>query len=273
MHALYNQGTDAFPFEIFETLLNAEFPFDGIGRIRKHLIDWNLEFQKMLEYKAKFDPDKDYIHVPQFKNPSNKYFKVGQWCAHQKQRRKGNKNYGMDWLPYEEEKMNSVNFVWDLSKMGKRIDKDRWMDNLAEVEDYYSNSNNYKTVPSQKTYIGHWLSDQMSFKTKQDRENRNDLISEEHELMLGQLLKQNGVEWEYRKQMEREGILSKLEDWRYVENLKVTGNLKEFRDKNPQILKKKRDNVAQLRSQSKRWNNDKNNWKYKYLDDAGFPYK
>ncbi|WP_299012385.1 phospholipase D family protein [uncultured Polaribacter sp.] len=273
MHALYNQDTNSLPFDYFERLLEADFPFDGIGRKRKQLLKWKEDFQKVLDYKNKVDLDKKYTYVPQFKNKSNEYYEVGLWCAQQKQRRKGNKNYGMEWSQFEEDKMNSINFVWDVSTLGFRTTEDKWSDTYVELEDYYSNKKNYKTVPSQKTYIGHWLSDQMSFKTRQDRENRNDLLSSEKEKMLGKLLNENGVEWEWRKQKERESIQSKIKSWQIVEKLKNEGKIKEFREQNPKVLKKYRDDVAQLRSHTKRWNNEKNKWKYELVDKVGFPYK
>ncbi len=55
--------------------------------------------------------------------------------------------------------MNSINFVWDVSTLGFRTTEDKWSDTYVEVENYYSNKKNYKTVPSQTTYIGHWVSD------------------------------------------------------------------------------------------------------------------
>ncbi len=273
MHALYGQSTNSFPFEIFEKLLDVDFPFDGIGLKRKQLIKWNIDFQKVKDYKNKVDPDKNYTYVPQYKDKSNKYYKVGQWCAIQKQRRKGNKNYGIEWSQFEEDKMNSINFVWDVSSLGNRPKDDKWTDNLVEVENYYNKKKNYKTVPPQTTYIGHWLSDQMSFKTKQDRENINDLISPIRIELLGDLLEKNGVEWGWRIQKEREGIELKIEHWKIVETLKNNNKIKEFRDKNPKLLKKYRDDVAQLKSHSKRWNNEKNKWKYELLDKVDFPYE
>jgi|TARA_B110000238_G_C16097347_1_gene426714 HKD family nuclease len=273
MHALYNQDENSLPFEVFEKLLDVDFPFDGIGIKRKQLIKWKKDFQKIVEYKNNVDPDKKYTYVPQFKNKSNKYYEIGFWCAIQKQRRKGNKNYGIEWSQFEEDKMNSINFVWDVSTLGFRTTEDKWSDTYVELEDYYSNKKNYKTVPTQKTYIGHWLSDQMSFKTRQDREDRNDLLSIEKEKMLGKLLNENGVEWEWRKQKEREGIESKIKSWQIIEKLKNEGKINEFRENNPKVLKKYRDDVAQLRSHTKRWNNEKNNWKYELVDKVGFPYK
>lgn len=273
MHALYNQGAKSLPFEIFERLLEADFPFDGIGRERKRLNKWNQDFKKIIDYKNKVDPKSEYTYVPQFKDKTNKYYKIGRWCADQKQRRKGNRNYGAVWTEFEEEKMESINFLWDTSSVGSRPKDDIWSDSLVELENYYNKKKNYKSVPSQTTYIGHWLSDQMSMKTKQDREGMTDLISPIRIELLGDLLAKNGVEWEWRKQKEREGIESKLESWRIVETLKKEGKTKEFREKNPKLLKKYRDDVAQLKSHIKRWNNERNEWKYELLDIAEFPYE
>tara|TARA_R110002050_G_scaffold271612_2_gene415098 strand:- start:3715 stop:5397 length:1683 start_codon:yes stop_codon:yes gene_type:complete len=273
MHSLYNQGTKSFPFEIFERLLDADFPFDGIGRERKRLNKWNKDFKKIVDYKNKVDPKSEYTYVPQFKDKTNKYYKIGRWCADQKQRRKGNRNYGAIWTEFEEEKMESINFIWDSSSISSRPKDDSWTDSLVLLEEYYSKKKNYKSVPAQSTYIGHWLNDQMTSKLRQDRENRTDLISEIREEMLGNLLAKNGVEWEWEKQKHRESIEDKIDSWKLVEELKRTNKIKEFREKNPKILKKHRDNVAQLRSQSKKWNNDRNTWKYELLDKANFPYE
>lgn len=272
MHALYGYDDNSLPTEILSKLLDVDFPFGGVGKERKRLIKWNKDFQKVVEYKNKVDPKSEYTYVPQFKDKSNKYYLVGRWCAWQKQRRKGNKNYGAEWTKYEEDKMNSINYIWDSSSLASRPKDDKWSDSLVELEEYYSKKKNYKTVPPQTTYIGHWLSDQMSLKTKQDREDRTDLISSIRVELLGELLAKNGVEWEWRKQKEREGIESKLESWKIVEKLESEGRIKEFREKNPKLLKKYRDDVAQLRSHTKRWNNEKNKWKFKIVDEVGFPY-
>ncbi|MRI01624.1 hypothetical protein GH721_13855 [Kriegella sp. EG-1] len=273
MHAIYRHGADSFPHDIFQKLLEVDFPFDGIGRKRKRLIKWNKDFQKVVEYKKKVDPKSDYTYVPQFKDKNNKYYEVGRWCAHQKQRRKGNKNYGADWTQFEEERMESINFLWDSSGINSRPKDDSWTDSLVLLEEYYSKKKNYKSVPPQSTYIGHWLNDQMTLKLRQDRENITNLISEIREEMLGTLLAKNGVEWEWEKQKHRESIEDKISSWRFVEELKNTNKIKEFREKSPKILKKHRDNVAQLRSQSKKWHNEKNRWKLRLLDKAEFPYE
>lgn len=273
MNALFGYNDNSLPTEILSHLLDVEFPFNGIGKEKKRLIKWNKDFQKLVDYKKKIDPKSEYTYVPQFKNKTNIYYKLGRWCADQKQRRKGNRNYGAIWTDYEEKKMEFINFLWDSSSAGSRPKDDSWTDSLVLLEEYYSKKKNYKSVPAQSTYIGHWLNDQMTSKLRQDRENRTDLISEIREEMLGNLLAKNGVEWEWEKQKHRESIEDKIDSWKLVEELISNNKIKEFRENNPNILKKHRDNVAQLRSQSKKWNNEKNRWKYELLDKANFPYE
>ena len=68
MHAWYNHATNSLPSEYFEKLLEAEFPFDVIGRENKRAIEWEKNFNKVVEYKNKVSPDTDYNYVPKFKN-------------------------------------------------------------------------------------------------------------------------------------------------------------------------------------------------------------
>lgn len=270
MNALHNK--EGLPEDIENRLINVDFPFEGVGIERRRLISWDKDFQKLVDYKNKVDPKGYYTHVPQFKDKSNPYYKLGIWCAYQKQRRKGNENYPPAWTKHEEDKMNSIKFLWEPSNKGSGPKDDEWTDNLVTLEEYYSKKKNYKTVPSQKTTVGHWLNDQMTFKVRQERENRNDLISEIRIELLGDLLARNGVEWEWEKQKHREGIENKIKSWRKVEEIVNSGKINNLTDTEKKQLKKMREDVVQLRSQSKRWNNDENRWKYELLDKAGFPY-
>jgi HKD family nuclease len=270
MNTLHNKR--GLPEDIENRLISIDFPFEGVGIERRRLINWDKDFQKLVDYKNKVDPNGYYTHVPQFKDKSNPYFKLGIWCAYQKQRRKGNENYPPAWTEHEEDKMNSINFLWEPSNRGSSSKDDEWTDNLVTLEEYYGKKENFKTVPSQKTTVGHWLNDQMTFKVRQERENRTDLISEVRIELLGDLLARNGVEWEWEKQKHRESIENKIISWRKVEEIVNSGKIATLTEMEKKQLKKMRDDVTQLRSQSKRWNNDENRWKYELLDKAGFPY-
>jgi hypothetical protein len=167
--------------------------------------------------------------------------------------------------------MKSINFIWDYdSKMYRRAKDDEWKDTLKELEKYYKNKINHKTVPSQKTYIGHWLSDQMSLKTRQDRENRNDLLSHEREKMLDKLLNENGVEWEYKKQKHRESIEEGLRSWRELNNWKNKLGIRKPTKEEKAYYKPIKAWIASIRNRSKTWKKD-DLWKKEMLIKAGFP--
>ncbi len=272
MKALYNKNDDSIPPEYLNKLLEIDFPFGELGRERKRLLKWNKMFDQVVDYKNKFSPHNDYTYIPQYKDKSNKYYEIGRWIAWQKQRRKGNLNYGAKWTEYEENKMQSINFVWDSKiEFSRNSYDDNWANTLVQLEKYYSKKKNFKTIPSQSTYLGHWLNDQITRKLKQEKINNFSLISEIRVELLGSLLDRNGVDWEWEKQKHKEGIYIKIESWKFIQDLKTKKKLEDFKIKHPDILKKHRSNVAQLKSQSKRWNNEKNAWKMNILKKEGFP--
>lgn len=269
----YRRMTDYFrndemPDEIFDRLLGVDFPF-GEGKERSRLIKWNIKFDQLKAYKDKIDPNSKFTHVPQFKDKLNNYYKLGTWCATQKQRRKG--NYPPEWTEYEEEKMNSINFLWDATNIGSRPKDDDWMDKLADLEEFYSNTINYKSVPQQTTKIGKWLNDQMTLKLKGSRGKVKKFLSQIREEMLGDLLLRNGVEWEWEKQKHRESVQETIKFWREIEifDNQIHNNLTETQK---ELIKAYREKVSQLRHRSKKWHNEKNKWKLEILDQAGFPY-
>ncbi|MFV5689134.1 phospholipase D-like domain-containing protein [Flavobacterium sp. ZT3R25] len=270
----YRRMTDYFrndelPEEIFERLLEVDFPF-GEGKERKRLMNWNNRFEQLKVFKKMVDPEGKFTHVPQFKDSSNKYYQLGTWCATQKQRRKG--NYPPEWTDYEEEKMNSINFLWEASNMGSRPKDDEWIDNLVNLENYYSESVNYKTVPPQTTKVGKWLNDQMTLKLKGSRGKVKKFLSPVREEMLGNLLQRNSVEWEWEKQKHRESVEETLKSWEELKLIDSQPSKKNITETEKELIKSYREKVTQLRHRTKIWDNEKNKWKLDILDNAGFPY-
>ena len=271
----YRRMTDYFrndelPEEIFERLLEVDFPF-GEGKERKRLMNWNNRFEQLKVFKKMVDPEGEFTHVPQFKDSSNKYYQLGTWCATQKQRRKG--NYPPEWTDYEEEKMNSINFLWEASNVLKSKPKDdEWIDNLVNLENYYSESVNYKTVPPQTTKIGKWLNDQMTLKLKGSRGKVKKFLSPIREELLGNLLLRNEVEWEWEKQKHRESVEETLKNWKELQIIDSQPPKKNITKTEKELIKSYREKVSSLRHRSKKWHNEKNKWKLEILDKAGFPY-
>lgn len=271
----YRRMTDYFrndelPEEIFERLLEVDFPF-GEGKERKRLMNWNNRFEQLKVFKKMVDPEGKFTHVPQFKDGSNKYYKLGTWCATQKQRRKG--NYPPEWTDYEEEKMNSINFLWEASNMGSRPKDDEWIDNLVNLENYYSESVNYKTVPPQTTKVGKWLNDQITLKVKGSRGKVKKFLSPVREEMLGNLLQKNSVEWEWEKQKHRESVEETLKNWETLKLIDSQPSKKNITETEKELIKSYREKVTQLRHRTKIWHNEKNKWKLDILDKVGFPYQ
>lgn len=270
----YRRMTDYFrndelPEEIFERLLDVDFPF-GEGKERKRLMNWNNRFEQLKIFKKTVDPTSKFTHVPQFKDSNNKYYQLGTWCATQKQRRKG--NYPPEWTDYEEEKMNSINFLWEASNMGSRPKDDEWIDNLASLENYYSEYVNYKTVPPQTTKVGKWLNDQMTLKLKGSRGKVKRFLSPIREEMLGDLLLRNGVEWEWEKQKHRESVEETIKNWNELQFIDSQPPKKDITETEKELITSYRDKVSSLRHRSKKWHNEKNKWKLEILENAGFPY-
>lgn len=246
------------PMEFLQKLIDNGFSINEVDRERD-LSVWDLNFEKLKEYKNKFNPNSSFTHVPQFHDKENPYYALGNWCAYQKQRRKG--NYIPIWTEYEEDKMNSINFLWD-SKMlglgGVRKD-DIWADSLVELEEYYNNPNNYKTIPHQKTKIGKWLNEQITTKLTGTRSKNKKFLNPLREEMLGDLLKRNGVEWEWQKQKERESIEALAAEW-------LKNNIQSnYESLTPKERKKFNDNVASKKYNSKRWPD----WKREILLNVG----
>lgn len=261
---------DELPEEIFERLLEVDFPF-GEGKERKRLMNWNNRFEQLKVFKEMVDPESEFTHVPQFKDSSNKYYQLGTWCATQKQRRKG--NYPPEWTDYEEEKMNSINFLWEASNVLKSKPKDNeWIENLVNLENYYSESVNYKTVPPQTTKLGKWLNDQMTLKLKGSRGKVKKFLSVIREELLGNLLLRNGVEWEWEKQKHRESVEETLKNWKELQFIDSQPPKKNITETEKELIKSYRERVTSLRHRSKIWHNEKNKWKLEILDKAGFPY-
>ena len=249
---------DELPEELLLKLIDVDFPI-GNGWEKRSLVIWKLRFEQLKEYKSKFYPNSEYTHVPQFKDKKNPYYKLGTWCATQKQRRKG--NYTPVWTPYEEEMMNSVNFLWEPKFMGSsRLRDDDWADNLVELEEYYIDSANYKTIPHQNTRIGKWLNEQITLKLTGTRGKRKKkFLNPLREELLGDLLKRNGVDWAWKTQKEREAVERLAEEW---VNNKIHLNYKNLSDAE---RKKFNDSVAQAKLRSKKWPD----WKRNILLNVG----
>ncbi len=255
------------PDDLAMQLIDAEFPIEN-GWINTQRMWWDVKFQKLLDFKEKEQKHLDYTYVLQTKILDSPYLELGRWIAQQKQRRKGQN--GSTWTDYEEEKMQSINYMWevpDFSEYANKPKDDEWTERLVELEEYYSDKNNYKSIPHQKYKLGKWLNDQITLKLNRDRGNVKKILHPIREAMLGDLLLINGVEWKWQEQKEREAIVNGLAKWKKWKEWQKTVLGLQLTEEQKIYNKISQDWVSQTRYKTKKWEA----WKIDLLVKAGFP--
>ena len=261
---------EALPEDLAFQLIDANFPFENAwgGTIK---MMWDKNFKILLEFKEKEQKNLDYTYVLQTKKANSPHFDLGRWIAQQKQRRKG--QHGSPWTDYEEQKMQSINYIWDRPELGGEADDDGWWGSLMELQQYYKEKRNFKTVPSQGTTLGRWLNDQMTLKNtgilKKDKERR--FLNPLREDLLGELLTKNNIEWKWQEQKERELILEGLKGWKELNEWEAKLGNRKPTSAEVKYFQKIRTWKASTRNRSKKWDREKEKWKIDLLTKAGFP--
>lgn len=259
---------NALPEELTMQLIDADFPIEN-GWINTIRMWWDIKFQKLLEFKEKEQKHLDYTYVLQTKNPNSPHYELGRWIAQQKQRRKGQN--GSVWTDYEEQKMKSINYMWDVPDFGDfsngKPKDDDWAEKLVELEEYYNKKDNYKSIPHQNTKLGKWLNEQITLKLTGSRGKVKKFLHPIREEMLGDVFSRNGVEWKWQEQKEREAIINGLAKWKEWKEWQKTVVGRQFTDKEKKYHKKILDWVSQTRHRTKKWES----WKIDLLYKEGFP--
>ncbi|HET7117045.1 MAG TPA: hypothetical protein VFI29_11170, partial [Hanamia sp.] len=137
----------------------------------------------------------------------------------------------------------------------------------------YNNKNNYKTVPSQETYIGGWLNEQMTMKNTGSRGKVKEktFLHPIREGLLGELLSKNGISWKWKEQKERESLAEGIKKWRELEDWKINNAGRRPTSVEVKYFKETRGWISLTRYRSKKWNQEKEKWKLEMLKNAGFP--
>jgi HKD family nuclease len=259
---------EALPDDLALQLIDVDFPFDNAwGGTIKMMFD--IRFKELLAFKEKEQKHLDFTYVKQTHNRENPYYKLGTWIAQQKQRRK--EQNGSPWTNYEEQKMISINYLWDVPNNGSEPDDEGWSEWLVQLEEYYENPKNFKSIPHQNTKLGKWLNLQITNKLTGTRGKVKKYLHPVREALLGNVLKANGVEWEWKKQNERESIERIIDLWEELKNWdSKQGNNKpsETEQKRNSYI---RQEIAQARNRSKKWTKPKDKWKLEMYIKVGFP--
>ena len=261
---------ESLPDDLALQLIDENFPFDNAwGSTIKMM--WDKNFRQLLEFKEKEQKHLDYTYVVQSKNRDRPYFDLGRWIAQQKQRRKG--QHGSPWTDYEEEKMQSINYIWERPELGGELDDDSWWGSLLELQKYYSEKRNYKTIPSQKKSLGRWVNDQLLLKNTgiNQKGKERKFLNKLREELLGELLEKNGVEWRWQEQKERELLLEGIKGWQELEKWEAELGNRRPTSVEVKYFKNIREWRARTRNRSKKWNRENEKWKIDLLTSVGFP--
>lgn len=259
---------NVLPDELTLQLIDVDFPFENawVGNIK---MMFDVRFKELQAFKEKEQKHLDFTYVKQTHNREDPYYKLGTWIGQQKQRRKGQN--GSPWTNYEEQKMLSLNYLWDVPNNGSEPDDELWAETLVQLEEFYEDKKNYKTVPKQNTKLGKWLNVQMTNKVTGTRGKVKKFLHPIREVLLGDVLKKNGIEWEWEKQKDRESIQKTIELWKELEEWEAKQGTKKATEKEQKRNSFIRQQIAQTRHRSKKWFKSKDKWKIEMLIKAGFP--
>lgn len=185
------------PLYIMQQLENAQFPFEN-GALVRSRIRWNERYEELLKYVEK--NKMGFAHVPQHKSNNHPYASLGQWCAQQKQRRKGNQS--PKWTDYEENKMNDINFKWEVL-IGVRYgdaEDESWLENYFRLEDYKNRFGNANPSQMDKDpeirKIAKWVNDQRTLKNTGRLTKKGELIKLKKS--REEILQDLGVDWDWQ---------------------------------------------------------------------------
>lgn len=263
---------DLLPYELASQLIDAGFPF-GNAREGQTRFIWDKNFNKLLEFKRNEQKHLDFTYVPNTKNKLSPYYELGSWCVRQK-RRRNNLDTPLWDLNYEEEKMKSINFLWEVPDnfgTSNIVNDEKWADKLLELEEYYEDLNNANTIPKQKTNLGKWLNEQLTLKLTGTRGKNKRFLHPIREALLGETLKKNNIEWEWQKQIERESIQKLIKNWKKVElwDSKPLIEQKKESEKVKKEISKIRQDISSAKFRAKKWNKIDASWKIEMFLKAG----
>jgi len=257
------------PQVVLKTLQDEGFPFEN-GSFVKSRIIWNEHFEELVQYMNA--QNLSYAHVPHRKNPKDPYAKLGQWCAQQKQRRKGKQTPA--WTDYEEAKMNSIKFKWEVPLIGGtnlgKYDDERWLENYFKLEEY-KKANNGNANPSQTDKnddvrrLAKWLNDQRNLKNKgRTRKGVMKTLIPVREALLTEL----GVIWDWQLHVRKLELEKFIEG--YLELRKVyPDEVPKRGDKRFEAILEKK---AQIRFRYKDDTSEENRWRKERLNEINFPW-
>lgn len=255
------------PQYILKQLEDNKFPFENGQFVRSRII-WNERFEELVDYMK--TNNLNYAHVPQTKDRNNPNYSLGGWCARQRLRKKG--LLPPTWKQYEEDKLDSINFMWispSKSGLGTTPNDETWLENYFKLEDYkieFGNANPSQTDKNPEIKkLAKWVNDQRTLNNT-GRAKKNGtvrkLLPERYELLL-----ELGVDFDYQLNIRKQELERFIESY-----IKMREIYPDEKPKGDNRFKKVLEQKANIRHKYKNDNSESNKWRIDRLNEIGFTW-
>lgn len=150
--------TNLIPTEHFELLEEAGFYFDDSNKLR-HRITWEINFEKLKAYHR----ETGLSYVEDKMDNTDELTFLARWCTRQRLYKRGIRR---TLEPYQIEKLDSINFPWELPNntlSNARKDDVTWLNNLARYSEFkkkYRREPLKKGEVAEESFLGTWCNSQ-----------------------------------------------------------------------------------------------------------------
>lgn len=227
-------SNNTIPKDHLRKLEEADFHF-GDG----HELLWARAWEDKYNELVKFYNENGFSAIKRIKDKKNPLKSLSDWVAMQRMyNRKG------ELSDYQIERLNELDFIWDIPNLGMQADDEAWFERYLELENFKKKNGHCHPpqVNPDKTQnsLGRWVNDQMTLKNV-GRVNRRTGERKFLDKTREELLTELGVVWNHQLNKHKESFEKQIK------------NFLKMREKHPDLktptgkYKKEKDWLAQMR--------------------------
>jgi hypothetical protein len=226
---------------------NNSIPKDHLKRLKEagfhfgdgHELIWAKKWEDKYNELAKFYNDNGYSAIKRIKDKKNPLKPLSDWVAMQRMyQRKG------ELTDYQIERLNDLDFIWEIPNLGMQIDDEAWFERYLELENFKKKNGHCHPpqVNPDKTQnsLGRWVNDQMTLKNV-GRANRRTRVRKLLDKTREEFLTELGVVWDYELNKHKESFETQITQ--FLNMRKKYPDLKTPKG----MFKKEKDDLAQWR--------------------------
>jgi HKD family nuclease len=221
-------SNNSIPEDHLNKLIGVGFHFGDA-----HELLWAKAWEDKYNELLIFFNNNGYSAIKRIRDKSNPLKKLSDWVAFQRvYYRKG------ELSDYEIEKLNEVNFIWELPNLGSQIDDESWFQNYLELENYKQKNGNCHppqvNPDGSLNSLGRWVNDQMTLRNVGRANKRTGVkkyLNKTREAYLFEL----GVDWDYQLNKHKASFNEQIKDFlilreRYPDLKTPKGEFKKEKD-------------------------------------------